>query len=154
MHTFTHCQKYTDKIDWIIQLSPVAQLVEQSAVNRLVASSSLAGGASKGPHTFMYGGLFYWICHMSDVFYVYVLRSKTTGKHYTGQTSNLQRRMIQHNNSHFPTSFTARNPGPWILIHFEQFATRKEAIRRERWLKSGVGRQWLAVSISGGSQAG
>ena len=45
MHAFTHCQKYTDKIDWIIQLSPVAQLVEQSAVNRLVASSSLAGGA-------------------------------------------------------------------------------------------------------------
>lgn len=45
MYVFTHCQKYTDKIDWTIQLSPVAQLVEQSAVNRLVASSSLAGGA-------------------------------------------------------------------------------------------------------------
>ena len=58
MYAFTHCQKYTDKIDWIIQLSPVAQLVEQSAVNRLVASSSLAGGASKGPHTFMYGAFF------------------------------------------------------------------------------------------------
>jgi hypothetical protein len=58
MQAFTHCQKYTDKINWTIQLSPVAQLVEQSAVNRLVASSSLAGGASKGPHTLYVWGPF------------------------------------------------------------------------------------------------
>jgi hypothetical protein len=53
MYAFTHCQKYTDKIDWTIQLSPVAQLVEQSAVNRLVASSSLAGGACQPSPTSM-----------------------------------------------------------------------------------------------------
>ena len=68
MQAFTHCQKYTDKINWTIQLSPVAQLVEQSAVNRLVASSSLAGGAFQRPHAFIVWGLFYWVCHMSDVF--------------------------------------------------------------------------------------
>ena len=45
MYVFTHCQKYTDKIDWTIQLSPVAQLVEQSAVNRLVTGSSPVAGA-------------------------------------------------------------------------------------------------------------
>jgi predicted GIY-YIG superfamily endonuclease len=44
---------------------------------------------------------------------------------------------MQHNTSHFPNSFTPRNLGPWILVHLEQFATSKTAMRCERWLKSG-----------------
>ena len=31
------------------------------------------------------------------VFYVYILRSQKSGKLYTGQTNNLDRRLVEHN---------------------------------------------------------
>ncbi len=78
------------------------------------------------------------------MFTVYVLRCETTGQRYTGQTDNLDARLAEHNgHSHNPRKHTSRHPGPWCLIHREEFATRSEAMRRERWLKSGAGRGWL-----------
>jgi predicted GIY-YIG superfamily endonuclease len=32
---------------------------------------------------------------------------------------------------------------PWKIIHSEKFKIREEAITRERYLKSGVGREWM-----------
>jgi putative endonuclease len=32
---------------------------------------------------------------------------------------------------------------PWRIVHFEKYKTSKEAISRERYLKSGVGREWM-----------
>jgi putative endonuclease len=77
-------------------------------------------------------------------FVVYVLRSQSNGRRYVGQTEDLTRRLAEHNDpEHNPRKFTTRIPGPWELIHHESYATRAEAMRRERWLKSGVGRAWL-----------
>jgi putative endonuclease len=78
------------------------------------------------------------------MFYVYVLTSQTTGKRYIGQTEDLQRRLAEHNDpAHNPRKYTSRNPGPWRLIHHESFPSRSQAMLREKWLKSGTGRQWL-----------
>ncbi|MCK4873610.1 MAG: GIY-YIG nuclease family protein [Phycisphaerales bacterium] len=74
-------------------------------------------------------------------FFVYVLRSDSTGRRYVGQTSDLQRRVAEHNDhDHNPSKFTSRNPGPWLLVYSEQRATRSEAMQREKWLKTSVGR--------------
>jgi len=35
----------------------------------------------------------------------------------------------------------------WLLVYSEIYATRAEAMQRERWLKSGVGRQWLKAHL-------
>lgn len=79
------------------------------------------------------------------MFFVYVLRSVSTGKHYVGQTSDISRRIHEHNDpEHNPVKFTSRNRGPWELIHSEEYKTRSEAMRRERWLKSGARRGWIA----------
>ena len=79
-------------------------------------------------------------------FHVYVLRSRSTGKRYFGQTSDLDRRLGEHNDPrHNHKKHTSRNEGPWDLSHSEAFETRAEAMRRERWLKSGVGREWLDI---------
>ena len=80
---------------------------------------------------------------MTDTYYVYVLKSVATGKRYTGQTDDLKKRLAQHNSGFNPRGYTARQTGPWIAICTEEYATRSEAKKRERWLKSGVGRQWL-----------
>jgi len=82
------------------------------------------------------------------MFSVYVLRSRSTQRIYVGQTSDLRRRLQQHADKiDFPNAFTARQPGPWLLVHQERHNTRTEALKRERWLNSGEGRAWLAVLL-------
>jgi predicted GIY-YIG superfamily endonuclease len=45
-------------------------------------------------------------------------------------------------------SFTGNN-GPFILLHFERFNDKSEAILRERFLKSGKGREFLDKILRG-----
>lgn len=85
---------------------------------------------------------------MLAVFWVYVLMSETVGKRYVGQADDLERRVAEHNDpDHNPCKFTTRHPGPWTLAHSETFSTRALAMRREKWLKSGVGREWLDQQV-------
>jgi putative endonuclease len=77
-------------------------------------------------------------------FFVYVLVSETTGRRYVGQTEDVERRLAQHNCiEHNRRKYTSRHRGPWKLIHQEPLANRADAMARERWLKSGIGRAWL-----------
>ncbi len=78
------------------------------------------------------------------MFYVYVLRSQTTGRLYTGSTWDLHRRLNEHAQG---LSFSTRRGGPWELVHQEQFPTRGEAMSRERYLKTGKGREELQVLL-------
>jgi putative endonuclease len=74
------------------------------------------------------------------MFTTYVLRSKTSRRLYTGSTSDLERRLEQHNTD---VSSSTKNRGPWQLVHQEDFPTLAEAVRRERYLKTGKGREEL-----------
>jgi putative endonuclease len=69
------------------------------------------------------------------MFSTYVLRSRANGRYYTGSTSNLEARLRQHNTGQ--CVFT-KNRGPWDLIHHEEFGTLAQAVRRERYFKTGV----------------
>ena len=80
------------------------------------------------------------------MFTVYVLQSSATSRLYVGQTSDLTRRFDEHQQG---IARYTRNRGPWTLVHREEFATRSEAMLRERFLKSGVGRSWLKELLSG-----
>jgi len=81
---------------------------------------------------------------------VYVLLNPQ-GKIYIGHTSNLARRLAQHNDpDDRGTLHTKRHSGPWRLIHQEPFPTRREAMRRERGLKSSRGREWIRRQLQGG----
>jgi putative endonuclease len=77
-------------------------------------------------------------------FHVYVLESATTGERYVGQTQDLDGRLRQHNDpADRLTLHTKRRRGPWKLRYSETQPTRAAAVRRERWLKTGAGRDWL-----------
>ncbi len=64
---------------------------------------------------------------------VYVLQSKKSGRRYIGCTNFIMKRLQQHNNNEV---FATRNKGPWLLIYSEEYEERKEALQRERKLKS------------------
>ncbi len=72
------------------------------------------------------------------MFCVYVLHSTTTGRLYTGFTSDLGWRLAQHNRG---ITKSTKNRGPWELVHEERFASRAEVVRRERFLKTAMGRE-------------
>ncbi len=73
-------------------------------------------------------------------FYTYILFSPKFNKHYYGHTSNLNRRLIEHNLglSKFTKKYT-----PWKVVYFEEFQTRSEAMKREKYFKSLAGYHWL-----------
>ena len=80
------------------------------------------------------------------MFSVYVMRSFKDGKQYTGWTSDLQRRLREHNAG--KTESTKRRR-PLVLVHSESFDAKDEAEKRERFLKSGRGREELKIMIDG-----
>ena len=72
---------------------------------------------------------------------VYILYSFVHNKTYTGYTTNLLHRFHLHN-VHSNTDWT-RSYRPWVLLHTELYETKKEALAREKELKSGKGRDWI-----------
>ena len=73
------------------------------------------------------------------MFYVYVLIN-TKSKLYIGHTNSIERRIIEHNSGLSPYT---KNRGPWNIICSETFTTRGEAMKREKFFKSGKGREYL-----------
>ena len=74
-------------------------------------------------------------------FYVYVIKSKE-GFLYKGMTDNLERRLIEHNDKLL--SFRTKRGTDWKLIYKKEYDNKTEALKREKWLKTGVGREYLS----------
>jgi putative endonuclease len=75
------------------------------------------------------------------MFIVYVLYSAKFDKIYIGFTSNLKQRLLSHNELG-KKGWTIKFR-PWSLIYTETFATKKEAMAREKQLKSGQKRAFV-----------
>ena len=76
---------------------------------------------------------------------VYVLYSETKRVFYVGQTEDLEKRLKCHNKG---GSKWTKNKGPWRLVFFEDYETRGEAMKREKYLKTGVGRDYIKTKKS------
>ena len=74
------------------------------------------------------------------MYFVYVLRSMKTGRRYIGSCEDLQDRLRRHNNGE---SKSTKHGVPWQLIYREGLQTRVAAVRRERYFKTGKGRDDL-----------
>jgi len=83
-------------------------------------------------------------------YWVYILQNETSGKLYKGQTSDLDKRIERHNTHESGSMrYTYKQKGPWRLIHSEKYSTRSEAMKREKFLKRGQGREWIKEHIIG-----
>ncbi len=74
------------------------------------------------------------------MYFIYVLYSNKINKRYIGSTSNISKRLIEHNSG--KSKFT-KSGIPWKLVYSEKYETNSEARKRELFLKSGVGRKLL-----------
>ena len=67
--------------------------------------------------------------------YVYIIKSKKNGKLYLGCTSDLRKRLIEHNaNKAKYTKFK----GPWEVRYYEAFYSKSDAFNREKKLKNNM----------------
>ena len=78
------------------------------------------------------------------MFYVYVISSELKKYIYVGITNNIERRFVEHQKGYNKTTRVYR---PFKLIHFEKLLSRIEARRREKYLKSGVGKEWIKTIL-------
>jgi putative endonuclease len=77
-------------------------------------------------------------------YFVYILESEIDGRLYKGQTRDINKRILEHNSG---KTKSTKGYKPWKLVYFEKFETRDEAVLREKFFKTGSGRELLKVKL-------
>jgi putative endonuclease len=80
------------------------------------------------------------------MWFAYAIRSVKDGWLYIGMTSDVDRRVNEHNAGYNRSTKSRR---PFDLIYREQCGSRMHARFREKYLKSGIGREFLNEVGSG-----
>lgn len=78
------------------------------------------------------------------MYFVYVLQRLDSDEKYIGYSTDIDRRLIEHNN-HQNTSTTH---GKWQLIYYEAYLHKMDALGREKFLKSGSGWRYLKKQLA------
>ena len=78
---------------------------------------------------------------------VYVLENVEDKSWYIGQTDNLERRLRQHNTKAGGRTTAMKGEGMWKLIYAEAYLDKRDALGREKFLKSGSGRTYLKKQL-------
>lgn len=79
------------------------------------------------------------------MYYVYCLVSEAApSRRYAGFTEDLCQRIIAHNNGQ---NVSTARLGPWKIKGYVAFGTREQALRFERYLKSGSGHAFAAKRL-------
>ncbi|KKP90247.1 MAG: hypothetical protein UR94_C0029G0004 [Parcubacteria group bacterium GW2011_GWA2_36_10] len=78
------------------------------------------------------------------MYYVYLLLLKNK-QIYTGFSSNLKRRLLEHKNGQV---ISTKHKRPLYLIHYEVYSLKSDAERREKFLKTSDGKFFLKRQIS------
>ena len=79
---------------------------------------------------------------------IYVIKSVLTDKLYVGMTKDLQNRLREHNagKSKYTASFK-----PWVVIYTENAGNFETARKREIYLKSTAGKNFIRKYLQGGN---
>jgi len=73
-------------------------------------------------------------------YFVYVIESAKNGHLYTGQTTDLIKRLKEHNQG---LNFSTKSGRPWGLIYYEACLNENDAKRREKYFKTSQGQRLL-----------
>lgn len=77
---------------------------------------------------------------MEEFYYTYILKSEVDKKKYTGYTKDLNLRFEQHNKGLVKSTKDRR---PLKLIYFEACLSQRDALNREKYLKTHYGKMFL-----------
>ena len=75
---------------------------------------------------------------------IYAIQSQVDKRLYVGISENVIRRVKEHN---LGQVFSTRGYRPWILVYTEKVKNRLEARKREKYFKSGFGKEHLKSII-------
>jgi len=78
------------------------------------------------------------------MYYVYILQSKKDRKLYVGCTNNLRERVTLHDAGKVESTKLRR---PFILIYYEAYLNKSDAFAKEKWLKTGWGRNYIKRTL-------
>ncbi|MFA7581690.1 MAG: GIY-YIG nuclease family protein [Candidatus Paceibacterota bacterium] len=78
-------------------------------------------------------------------YFVYVLKRELDGSNYVGCTSNIKKRLKEHR---LGNTRSTKNRGKLKLIYAEIFLNKKDAYSREKFLKTGWGKNYLKRTLS------
>ena len=96
-------------------------------------------------------------CNLSKIeimnYYVYILYSALIHKYYIGITSDLKRRLFEHNNGISRKAWT-RRVNDWKIVYSEVCKSKSEALTREKKIKSYKGGNAFINLICQGSSDG
>lgn len=79
-----------------------------------------------------------------EEYYVYTIYSKSYNRIYIGLSNNPERRLSEHNAGCVKPT---RPYKPWLIIYTELCKNRKEAREKEKYYKSGFGREYVKQFI-------
>ena len=80
----------------------------------------------------------------SNKYYVYILFSLKDHKLYIGCLKDFKQRIAEHNGGYVTAT---KHRQPLLLIHYEYFISRPDAVAREKFLKSGFGREQMKKAL-------
>jgi putative endonuclease len=75
---------------------------------------------------------------------VYAIKSEVDGRIYVGFTKDIKNRIIEHNGG---STKSTKGYRPWELIYKEEVDDRIEARKREKYLKSGCGKEFIRKKL-------
>ncbi|PIP24489.1 MAG: excinuclease ABC subunit C [Candidatus Nealsonbacteria bacterium CG23_combo_of_CG06-09_8_20_14_all_37_18] len=78
------------------------------------------------------------------MWYVYILRSNKDKQLYVGLTNDLKKRINEHNMGKVSSTYLRR---PFKIIYYEVHTNRYDAAKRERFLKTGWGKNWIKRTL-------
>ena len=73
-------------------------------------------------------------------YFIYALVSEIDQRIYVGFTVDVNRRLREHNSGQTTSTKGYR---PWSLLYTECVVGRNDARKREKYLKSGIGKEFL-----------
>ena len=74
------------------------------------------------------------------MYYIYILKSEKDNQLYVGFTTDLKARIMRHNAGEVKSTHYRR---PLKLLMYEAFKNKLDALARERYLKSGYGKEQI-----------
>ena len=80
------------------------------------------------------------------MYYIYVLQSEKDNNFYVGYTANLKERLKLHNDGKIKSTKGRR---PFKLIYYEACLEQKDALKREKYLKSNYGKRYIKSRLKG-----
>lgn len=79
------------------------------------------------------------------MYYTYVIYSEKILKYYVGYTSDLKKRISHHN---LGLDRWTKRGTPWKLVYKEEYRNKHDAFLREKYLKTGKGREFFRAEVA------